>query len=158
MTLPIALAVGAVLVLAALALLPRRLVHRGQDRLANERIARLEKEGRRLRLLTRADLVAGRYRRAPGTLGLEGDVLSFEGLFGESVELATARIRRIVTGTRLSSGRHLFRLEVLRITTEAGDEVEFVLGRDSARAWRSHLGAWAAAERQAEADRVVPGR
>lgn len=128
---------------------------RSQDRLARER---LEKDGGRFQLLTRAELVAGRYRRLPGILGLTADRLVFEGLFGESVELATSRIRKIETGRRLASGRELLRLEVLRITPSSGDPMEVVLTMPAAEAWRSHLGLWAAKERQADADRVVPGR
>ncbi|MGH9369517.1 MAG: hypothetical protein ACRD3M_17820 [Thermoanaerobaculia bacterium] len=153
-TLPLAL--GALLLLLVfLAVLPRRLLSNAQDRLARER---LERAGSGFRLLTRAELVTGRYRRLPGILGLTGDRLLFEGLFGESQELATARIRKIETGRRLSTGRVLFRLEVLRITPCAGDPMEFVLTRAAAGAWRSHLGLWAARERQADADRVAPGR
>ena len=158
LSLPVLLGIGLAIVIASLALIPRRLVRRRQDALAGERVARLEREGRRFRLLTRADLVAGRYRRIPGILGLTEDGLAFEGVFGESVMLASPRIRKVVTGSRLSNGRSLFRLEVLRITPAAGEEVEFVLTPASAGAWRSHLGLWAMAERQSVADRVVPGR
>ena len=146
---------AAVIVVAAILLVPRSLVKRAQDRLARERI---EREGRSFKLLTRADLVLGRYRRIPGVLGLTEDALSFEGLFGESVLLPTSRIQKIATGKRLPSGRLLFRLEVLRITRSNGEEVEFALTPASALAWRSHLGLWAMRERQADADRVTPGR
>ena len=78
------------------------------------------REGESFRLLTRADLVTGRYRRLPGILGLTGDRLVFEGLFGESAQLATSRIQKIETGRRLASGRLLLRLEVLRITPASG--------------------------------------
>ena len=44
------------------------------------------------------------------------------------------------------------------LTVSGGEQTEFVLTRDSATAWRSHLGLWAVKERQADADRVVPGR
>jgi hypothetical protein len=126
-----------------------------QDRLARERLAT---EGREFRLLTRAERVSGRYRRLPGILGLTGDRLVFEGLFGESEELATSRIQKIETGRKLESGRVLLRLEVLRITPSSGDPLEFVLTAAAAGAWRSHLGLWAMKERQADADPVVPGR
>ena len=151
-----ALALGALLfLLVALIVLPRRLLSRAQDRLARER---LEKESASFRLLTRADLVSGRYRRLPGLLGLTVDRLIFEGLFGESLEMDTSRIRKIETGRRLANGRLLFRHEVLRISLSSGEAVEVVLTVAAAGAWRSHLGLWAMKERQAEADRVSPGR
>ena len=151
-----ALALGALLLLLVLILfLPRWIFSRAQDRLARER---MEKGAADFRLLTRAELVSGRYRRLPGILGLTGDRLLFEGLFGESVELSTSRIRKIETGRRLANGRLLLRLEVLRITPSSGDPMEFVLTAPAAGAWRSHLGLWAAEERQADAERVAPGR
>jgi hypothetical protein len=152
----LALALGALLLLLVLLVfLPRRIFSSAQDRLARER---LEKNAGEFRLLTRAELVSGRYRRLPGILGLTGDRLLFEGLFGESVELATSRIRKIETGRRLSNGRLLLRLEVLRITPSSGDPMEFVLTMPAAGTWRSHLGLWAVGQRQADADRVAPGR
>jgi len=152
----LALALGALLfALLLLATVPRRLLSRAQDRLARKRLAR---GGEDLRLLTRAELVAGRYRRLPGILGLTGDRLLFEGLFGESLELATARIQKIETGRKLSTGRQLLRLEALRITPASGEPLEFVLTAPAAGAWRSHLGLWAMKERQADADPVTPGR
>jgi hypothetical protein len=156
LTLALVLALGAlVLLLILLVALPRRMLAAAQDRLARER---LTTEGREFRLLTRAERVSGRYRRLPGILGLTGDRLVFEGLFGESEELATSRIQRIETGRKLASGRVLLRLEVLRITPSSGDSLEFVLTPAAALAWRSHLGLWAMKERQADADRVSPGR
>jgi hypothetical protein len=152
----LALALGALLFLAAVLIaLPRRLLSRAQDRLARER---LEASAAAFRVLTRAELVSGRYRRLPGILGLTDDRLAFAGLFGESVELSTSRIQKIETGRRLASGRLLLRLEALRITPSAGDPLEFVLTAPAAAAWRSHLGLWAMNERQADADRVIPGR
>ena len=53
--------------------------------------------------------------------------------------------------------RDLTGLEVLRVTPSEGGDVEFVVSPASAFAWRSHLGLWAVAERQSDADRVVPG-
>ncbi|MEO8432727.1 MAG: hypothetical protein ABI592_14550 [Acidobacteriota bacterium] len=144
--------------LAALAAAPRLLVRRRQDRMAR---ARMEAEGEACRLLTRADLVSGAYRRVPGVLGLCEDRLSFDGLFGESVRIPTGRIQKIVTGSKLASGRRLFRLEVLRIAPAGGEDVEFVLSPASAGAWRSHLGLWAMGERMREAaaaESVSPGR
>ncbi len=123
--------------------------------MAAEAIARA---GSDVRLLTRADVVSGRYRRVPGILGLTAGSLDFQGLFGEALPMPTARIRKVETGTRLASGRLLFRLEVLRITRSTGDVVEFVLTRSAASAWRSHLGLWAGAERQTDAEQVTPGR
>ena len=156
---PAALLAGAaILGAAAFLVVPRWLLARAQDRLAR---ARLTTAGQGFRLLTRADLVSGRYRRLPGILGLTDDRLLFEGIFGESQELATSRIGKIETGQRLASGRTLLRLEVLRITANAsaaGPPLEFVLTPAAAGAWRSHLGLWAMKERQADADRVSPGR
>ena len=110
--------------------------------------------------MTRADLVSGRYRRMPGVLALQTESLEFTGLFGDSVLLPTSRIQKIATGARLASGRTLFRAEVLRITRARGVEVEFVLSPAAASAWRSHLGVWAAQEREAPRDSqiVVPGK
>jgi hypothetical protein len=160
-TLTLVVALGGAAMLGALALVPRALVARRQDRMARERMAR---EGDACRLLTRADLVAGKFRRVPGILGLADDTLSFESLFGDAELLPTSRIQKIVTGSRLASGRRLFRLEVLRITRTSGGDVEFVLSRPSASAWRSHLGLWAMAQRVRDAgasgsvEQVAPGR
>jgi hypothetical protein len=85
-------------------------------------------------------------------------VVIFSSLFGESELLPTERIQKIATGRLLASGRKLLRLEVIRFTRSAGEELEFVLATASAGAWRSHLGLWAVAERKAEIDRVTPGR
>jgi hypothetical protein len=147
--------VGLGAVLLFLLLVPRILLQKAQDRLAKEAIAR---EPEAWKLLTRADLVAGLYRRLPGILGLKEGSLEFAGLYGESVVIPTQRIRKIATGSRLASGRLLFRMEALRITRADDEDVEFVLTRPAATAWRSHLGLWAMAERQADADRVAPGR
>ncbi len=143
--------IAAILLLA----LPRLLLKKGQDRLARRLLA---EEARPYKLLTRAELVAGAHRRLPGVLGLTEDTVEFRGLFGETVALPTARIQKIVTGQRLGSGRQLLRLEVLRLTRPDGEEVELVLSRASASAWRSHLGLWAVGERKAAMDVVTPGR
>ena len=152
----VAILIGAALV--ALALLPRRLMSRAQDRRAEE-WSRREPD---VRLLTRAELVGeGRWRRAPGLLALVRDTISFEGIFDESWILATSRIAKIATGRKMASGRLLFRQEVLRLTAADGRETEFVLTPAAAGAWRSHLGHWAMAERMRDAgraDEVVPGR
>lgn len=139
----------------AFVVVPRILLTRAQDRAAREKIARADLSWK---LLTRAELVVGRYRRLPGLLGLTDERLVFEGVFGETMTVATSRIEKIVTGRRLSSGRTLFRFEALRVTPSSSQELEFVLSPASASAWRSHLGLWAAKERQADADRVTPGR
>lgn len=144
----------ALAVLAVAVLLPRRLVARAQDRLARRRLD----ENPSFRLLTRAERVVGRWRREPGILGLTDDRLVYESIFGDASELATSRIGKIETGRRLASGRELLRLEVLRITPSAGEPLEFVVTRPACGAWRSHLGLWAMKERQADADRVAPGR
>jgi hypothetical protein len=142
----------AILLIAAF---PRALVRRAQDRLAERLLA---EEGGRFKLLTRAEIVAGAYRRLPGVLGLTEDAVAFRGLFGENEIVATSRIQKIATGRRMASGRRLVRLEVLRLTRADGTELEFVLAPDSASAWRSHLGLWAVQERAAAMDTVAPGR
>jgi hypothetical protein len=148
----VALAAAAALV--AVLTVPRVFLRRAQDRLAKTTLA----SGHDPMLLTRAELVVGRHRRVPGVLALTAEAIRFDGLFGESAAVATSRIQKIETGQRLSSGRLLYRLEILRLTTTGEEQTEFVLTRDSAAAWRSHLGLWAVKERQADADRVVPGR
>ena len=147
-------AILAVSIVALGILVPRRLVARAQDRLARRRLD----ENTPFRLLTRAERVAGRWRREPGVLGMREDRLIFESIFGDVAELATSRIAKIETGRRLASGRELLRLEVVRITSSAGEPFEFVVTRPAGGAWRSHLGLWAGRERQADADRVAPGR
>jgi hypothetical protein len=154
-TVPALVAAAAILVLALLSVAPRLLLRQSQDRLARTVLA---EAGGGLKLLTRADLVAGVYRRIPGVLGLTEGELRFQGLFGETELLPTSRIEKIVTGTRLANGRRLVRLEVLRVTRTGGGELEFVLAPASASAWRSHLGLWAIRERTASMDTVAPGR
>jgi hypothetical protein len=150
------LAIAAVVAAAVLVLLlPRLLVRRAQDRLAGKRLG---EDGERFKLLTRADLVSGTYRRSSGVLGLTEDAVAFEGLFGEAAVVPTSRIQKIVTGKKLANGRQLLRLEVLRLTRSTGEELEFVLSPASAAAWRSHLGLWAVQERKASMDTVRPGR
>ena len=148
----VGIAAGSILLVAAL---PRIMVRRAQDRLA----ARLlEEAAGSFRLLTRAEMVAGTYRRLPGVLALTEGAVAFRGLFGENEIVATPRIQKIATGRRMAGGRRLLRLEVLRLTRTDGSEVEFVLAPDSASAWRSHLGLWAVRERAAAMDTVTPGR
>jgi hypothetical protein len=151
----VAVAAALALALALVFVVPRILLRRAQDRLASRLLA---ETGGAYQLLTRAELVAGTHRRVPGVLGLRENVVIFSSLFGESELLPTERIQKIATGRLLASGRKLLRLEVIRFTRSAGEELEFVLAPASAGAWRSHLGLWAVAERKAEIDRVTPGR
>jgi hypothetical protein len=153
---PLAVAIAVLLAAIALVLvIPRVLLRRAQDRLAE---SMLTARDARFKLLTRAELVCGKYRRAPGVLGLTENEIRFAGLFGETEALSTSRIQKIATGKRLASGRRLLRLEVLRMTRSSGEDLELVLTPASAGAWRSHLGLWAVAERKASMDRVTPGR
>jgi hypothetical protein len=139
-----------------LAVIPRRLLRRAQDRLARRL---LDEPSASFRLLTRAERTTSHsYRRLPGVLGMTGDAVVFFGLFGERETLATSRIQKIVTGSVLASGRRLLGREVLRLTASEGAEIEFVLERASGSAWRSHLGLWAIEERRAAMDVVTPGR
>lgn len=150
------LAIAAVSAAAVLVLvLPRILMPRAQDRLATSLLAR---EAGRFQLLTRAEMVAGNYRRLPGVLGLTDEAVTFQGLFGENELVAMSRIHKIATGRRMANGRRLVRLEVLRLTRTDGSELEFVMAPASASAWRSHLGLWAVQERKAAMDTVSPGR
>jgi len=151
----LAAAGGLLLLLALLSLLPRVGIRRAQDRLA-ERILATRKVPPAL--LTRAELVVGRWRRLPGVLAFADGAVSFEGVFGDLAVIPTERIEKIVTGRKLSSERILFRLEALRITRAGGEETEFVLTPESASAWRSHLGLWAMKERVADAEAVSPGK
>ena len=154
MTVPVlAAAGGLLLVLGLLSFLPRVGIRRAQDRLA-ERVLASRKAAPAL--LTRAELVVGRWRRLPGVLAFADGAVTFEGVFGDI--LVTQRIEKIITGRKLSSERILFRLEALRITRTGGEETEFVLTPESASAWRSHLGLWAMQERVADAEAVSPGK
>jgi hypothetical protein len=146
------LLLGAAAILAAVFILPRLLIGRAQDRLAHATMAR---DGKALKLVTRAELVVGRFRRIPGLLAWRDDVLMFQGIGGHSVAIPPARIRKIVTADRLGSGRLLIKLEVLRLTDTDGEEVELVVARNSADAWRRLLGEWSLRERQASASDVV---
>ncbi len=156
---------AATVVLAAILLVllaPRAAISRAQDRLAERLLAA---GGDPPALLTRAEHVAGRWRRIPGVLGLSAESLFFEGLFGEIWSLALPRIQQVATGRRMLSGRLLFRMEVIRITAADGSQTEFVLTEASLGAWRSHLGLWAMGEQIREAgssggspENVVPGR
>jgi hypothetical protein len=147
---------GAV-VLATVFFVPRLLIRRAQHRLARQTMAR---DGKALRLLTRAELVIGRFERIPGLLAWRDDVLAFQGIGGHSLTIPPSRIQKIVTADRLGSGRLLMKLEVLRLTDTDGEELEFVVARNSADAWRRLLGEWSVRERQeaAAADLVTKGR
>jgi hypothetical protein len=136
--------IGAVALLAIVFAFPRLLILRAQDRLAKKVMFR---EGKSLKLLTRADLVVDRYRRIPGLLSWRDDVLAFQGIEGHEISLPPTRIQKIVTADRLAKGRLLVKLEVLRLTDSAGGELEFVLAKDTADAWRRLLGEWAGRER-----------
>ena len=150
------IAIALLALFVALLAVPRMALGKSQDRMAR---AKLEgPRGNTWKLLTRADLVVGRYRRIPGLLGLDQETLTFESLFGDSTAIATSRIVKIITGQRLANGRTLVRRGVLRVVRQGGEETEFVVTRAALSAWRSHLGLWAGQERQADADRVVPGR
>ena len=91
-------------------------------------------------------------------VGLTDAAVVFHGVFGETRIVPTDAIQKIVTGTRLADGRALLRRETLRLTRRDGEEIQFVLSRASAAAWRSHLGLWAVEERRAAMDVVTPGR
>lgn len=146
---------GAAAVALALLLLPRFFIGRAQDRLAKTTMYR---DGKSLKLLTRAELVAGRFERVPGLLAWRDDMLSFQGIEGHTVTVPPSRIQKIVTADRMSSGRLFVKLEVLRLTDTDGEELEFVLERNTADAWRRLLGEWAGRERAAAMDLVTPGR
>lgn len=140
------IAAGAGLAAAALlALAPRALIRRGQDRLAREILERAGAE--RPRLLTRAEKFVGAYRRLPGVLGMTGASLVFENRFEPPLEIPLEKIRKISTGKRLSSGRRLFRDEVLALTDADGTLFEFQMSHASCFQWRQHLGAWSAKQK-----------
>ncbi len=137
------IAVAAVL----LALLPRVLIRRGQDRLAVDVLA-AGKGDAPYRLLTRAEKFVGSYRRLPGVLGLKRDELVFSSRFEPPVSIPLASIRKISTGKLLSTGRRLLRDEVLALTDESGALTEFQMSHASCFQWRQALGAWAAIQRK----------
>jgi hypothetical protein len=148
---------GAVAILAAVLLVPRLLIGKAQDRLAKVTMAR---EGKLLKLLTRAELVTGRFERIPGLLAWRDDVLSFQGIEGHTIQIPPSRIRKVVTADRMARGRLLVKLEVLRLTDIDGEDLEFVVARNSADEWRRLLGEWSVRERQgaAAADVVTKGK
>jgi hypothetical protein len=140
----------AALLLLALAFVPRRLIRRGQDRLA-ARI--LERDGARsaYRLLTPAGKLIGAYRRVPGVLGMANDRLIFETSFDPPWILPMDRVRKISSGKVLASGRRLFRDEVIALENLEGARFEFQMPRASAYQWRRLLSEWAARQKAAEA-------
>jgi hypothetical protein len=142
-------------VILLVVVLPRVLLRRAQDRLASRLLA---DASRSFDLLTRAELCVGPHRRLPGVVGLGAGAIVFESIFGDTHTLATHRLQKIVTGDRLASGRRLLRLELLRLSSSDGSDLEFVLTPASAAAWRSHLGLWAVNERKSSTDVVRPGR
>ncbi len=147
---------GAAALVAAFFLFPRLLIGRAQDRLAKQTMTR---GGKSLKLLTRAELVIGKYERIPGLLAWRDDVLSFQGVSGQTVVIPPSRIQKIVTADRMASGRLFVKLEVLRLTDTDGEELEFLLARNTADAWRRLLGEWAVRERAAATPQTVtPGR
>ena len=134
---------------------------RGWIGLAQDRLAKtlLGAPGVSFQLLTRAQLCGtGRHRRLPGVVGLADGAVVFHGVFGETRIVPSDAIQKIVTGSRLADGRMLLRREALRLTRSGGEEVQFVLSRSSAAAWRSHLGLWAVEQRRAALDLVTPGK
>jgi hypothetical protein len=139
---------GAAAIVAALFLVPRLLIGRAQDQFAKTTMAR---DGKTLKLVTRAELVIGKFQRIPGLLSWRDDVLVFQGIDGHTETIPPSRINKIVTADRMGSGRLLVKLEVLRFTDSEGEELEFVVARNSADAWRKMLGEWAGRQKAAEA-------
>lgn len=107
----------------------------------------MARDGKTLKLVTRAELVIGKFQRIPGLLSWRDDVLVFQGIDGHTETIPPSRINKIVTADRMGSGRLLVKLEVLRFTDSEGEELEFVVARNSADAWRKMLGEWAGRQR-----------
>ena len=72
---------GAAAIVAAFFLVPRLLIGRAQDQLARTTMAR---DGKTLKLVTRAELVIGKFQRIPGLLSWRDDVLVFQGIDGHT--------------------------------------------------------------------------
>lgn len=140
-----------------LATVPRRLIRRGQDRLAAKILSREQDTGRLL-LLTPAEKFVGAFRRVPGVLGMKGAEMIFETSFGDTWTLPMSRIRKIVSGKVLSSGRRLFRDEALTLVDAEGVVSEFQMPHASAYQWRRLLSEWAARQKASEAAVVTPGK
>jgi hypothetical protein len=147
------LAVIAALV-AAGAIVPPLLIRRSRDRLAAAIAARDPKP----LLLTPADRSIGRFRRVPGVLGLAGETIFFESRLEPRRDLALGNVRKISSGNLMTTtGRRLFRAEVLTLVDADGAVSEFLMPKASVYHWRQALGAWAA-KRKTAADLVRPGR
>ena len=71
----------------------------------------------------------------------------FESRFEPPLEIPLAGIRKISTGKLLSTGRRLFRDEVLALTDASGKLFEFQMSHASCFQWRQHLGAWGARQK-----------
>jgi hypothetical protein len=140
---------------AAGAIVPPILIRRSRDRLAAEIAARDPKP----LLLTPADRCIGRFRRVPGVLGLDGETIFFESRLEPARTLPPSRIRRISSGNRMTTtGRRLFRAEVLTLVDTDGAVSEFLMPKASVYHWRQALGAWAAKQKAASAEIVRPDR
>lgn len=132
--------------IALLASVPALLIRSGRGRLARTILAR---PGSRPALLTPADRCIGKFRRVPGVLGLTREAITFESRYEAVSELPLSRVKRIVSGNRMSTGRRLWRAEVLTLV-DVDDRVhEFLMPRASLYQWRQHLGAWAARQKGA---------
>ena len=80
----------------------------------------MARDGKTLKLVTRAELVIGKFQRIPGLLSWRDDVLVFQGIDGHTETIPPSRINKIVTADRMGSGRLLVKLEVLRFTDSEG--------------------------------------
>ena len=139
---PALFAAAALVILGAI--LPPILIRRGRNRLAAEILSR---DGATPALLTPADRCTGRFRRVPGVLGMDRDSVTFESRHEAPTVLPLSRIKRIVSGNRMASGRRLLRAEVLTLIDADDRAFEFLMPRASVYQWRQHLGAWAAGSR-----------
>jgi hypothetical protein len=136
-------------VLAILLLrIPRRLIRRGQDRLAEAILAR-DPGPESYHLLTPAERFIGGFRRVPGVLGMNRSAVVFESRFEAPTVVPLAEIRKIVSGKVISTGRRLFRDEVLLIELDGGRRAEFQMPHASVYQWRQSLGRWAARQKSA---------
>lgn len=140
---------------AAGAIVPPLLIRRSRDRLAAEIVSRDPKP----LLLTPADRCTGRFRRVPGVLGLEGETIFFESRLEPRRDLRLGDVRKVSTGNRMTTtGRRLFRAEVVTLVDAAGTVTEFLMPKPSVYQWRQALGVWAGKQKAAPADIVRPGR
>jgi hypothetical protein len=89
-------------------------------------------------------------------LGLDGRSIFFESRHERRLELPLSAVRRISSGSRMTTtGRRLWRAEVLTLVDTNGAVAEFLMPRASVYQWRQHLGKWAA-ERKSVADVAAP--